>query len=83
MAIGKRTLSRRVLAKVLSLVSAEETGGLDLGSRSSGKFLVEADNALHADSIRSSADSLVKYPSAPCSSLNFAVPFSRVIQSIC
>lgn len=53
-----RTLATGVLAKVLGLVSAEETLGLDLGSGTSGKLLVEADDTLHADSIRSGANGL-------------------------
>lgn len=56
----ERTLGSRVLAKVLGLVSSEKTGGLDLGGGSSGEFLVEADDTLHAKSIRSSTDGLVK-----------------------
>lgn len=44
---------------MLGLVSAEKTGGLDLGGGSSREFLVEADNALHAEGIGGSADCLV------------------------
>lgn len=43
---------------MLSLVSAEGTGRLDLRSRASGEFLVEANDALHADGIRGRTDSL-------------------------
>jgi hypothetical protein len=43
---------------VLGLVSAEETLSLDLGGGTSGKLLVEADDTLHADSIRSGANGL-------------------------
>ena len=55
---GFRTLDRGVLAKVLLLVLAEDAGGLDLGGGTSGELLVEADDTLHADSIRSSANGL-------------------------
>lgn len=51
-------LGSRVLAEVLGLVSAEETLSLDLGGGTSGKLLVEADDTLHADSIRSGANGL-------------------------
>lgn len=44
---------------MLGLVSAEKTGGLNLGRRSSRKFLVEADDTLHTNGIGSSADGLV------------------------
>lgn len=54
----QRTLSGRVLAEVLGLVATEKTGGLDLGSGTPRKLLVEADDTLHADGIRSSADGL-------------------------
>lgn len=53
-----RTLASGVLAEVLGLVSAEETLSLDLGGGTSGELLVEADDTLHADSIRSSANGL-------------------------
>ena len=52
------TLRRRVLAKVLSLVFAENAGGLDLGSRATGELLVEVDDTLHADSVRGSTNGL-------------------------
>jgi hypothetical protein len=52
------TLRRRVLAKVLGLVSAEKAGGLDLGGRAAGKLLVEVDDALHAKSVRGSTNGL-------------------------
>jgi hypothetical protein len=51
-------LASRVLAEVLGLVSAEETLSLDLGGGTSGELLVEADDTLHADSIRSGANGL-------------------------
>jgi len=51
-------LASGVLAEVLGLVSAEETLSLDLGGGTSGELLVEADDTLHADSIRSSANGL-------------------------
>ena len=54
----QRTLGGRVLAEVLGLVSTEKTRGLDLGSGTPGKLLVEADDTLHANGIGSSADSL-------------------------
>ena len=54
----ERTLSGRVLAEVLGLVSAEKTGGLDLGGRSTGQLLVEVDDTLHAQSIRVGANCL-------------------------
>lgn len=50
-----------VFAKVLGLVSTEETLSLDLGGGTSGEFLVEADDALHADGIRSGTDCLLFY----------------------
>ena len=62
--IGYRTLHRRVLAKVLGLVSAEETLGLDLGGSTSGELLVEGNDALHANSIRSGANRLYHHSSA-------------------
>lgn len=43
---------------MLGLVAAEDAGGLDLGSGAPREFLVEADDALHADSVGSSADGL-------------------------
>ncbi len=43
---------------MLGLVSAEKAGALDLGRGSSREFLVEADNALHTESIGGSADCL-------------------------
>jgi hypothetical protein len=52
------TGSRRILSKVLRHVPAEEAGGLHLRGRTPGKFLVEADHTLHANSIRSCADGL-------------------------
>lgn len=52
------TLRRRVLAKVLGLVFAENAGGLDLGSSATGKLLVEVDDTLHADSVRGSTNGL-------------------------
>lgn len=51
-------LGSRVFAEVLGLVSAEKTGGLNLGRRSSRKFLVEADDTLHTNGIGSSADGI-------------------------
>jgi hypothetical protein len=54
----KRTLDGRVFSEVLCLVTAEETLGLDLGGSATGKFLVEADNSLHAKSIGSTANRL-------------------------
>lgn len=54
----KLTLSRRVLAEVLRLVAAQDTGSLDLGGRASGQLLVEVDDALHCDSIGVGAESL-------------------------
>lgn len=57
---SSHTLGGRVLAKVLGLVSAKETSGLNLGSRASGELLVEVDDTLHADSIRGGTESL--YP---------------------
>lgn len=59
-----RTLDGRVLAEVLGLVSAEEALGLDLGGRTTGKFLVEADDTLHAQGIGSSANCLSRELSA-------------------
>lgn len=55
---GVCTLRRGVLAKVLLLVLAEDALGLDLGGGTSGEFLVEADDTLHADSIRGGANGL-------------------------
>jgi hypothetical protein len=55
---GVRTLASGVLAEVLGLVSTEKALSLDLGGGTSGELLVEADNALHADSIRSGANGL-------------------------
>lgn len=56
--VQPHTLARRVLAKVLGLVPAEEAGGLDLRSRTPGELLVEVDDALHADGIRGSTNGL-------------------------
>ena len=56
---NRRTLSARVLAKVLGLVPAEETGSLHLGGGSSGELLVEVDNPLHAQSIGVGSNRLV------------------------
>lgn len=53
------TLARWVLAKVLGLVATQQARRLGLGSRPSGEFLVEADDALQTDSIRSSTDCLL------------------------
>lgn len=52
------TLGRRVLAKVLGLVSAEDAGGLDRGSGTTGELLVEVDDALHAKGVRGSTNGL-------------------------
>lgn len=54
----RRTPSGRVLAKVLGLVPAEDALGLHLGSRSSGEFFVEVDDALHARGTGSATDGL-------------------------
>lgn len=54
----QRTLSGRVLAEVLGLVAASNAGGLDLRGGATGKLLVEVDDALHAESIRGSANGL-------------------------
>jgi hypothetical protein len=51
-------LRRRVLAKVLGLVLAENAGSLDSGSGAAGELLVEVDNALHADSVRGRTNGL-------------------------
>jgi hypothetical protein len=55
---AKRTCSRGVLPEVSSLVSSEESFGLDCWCSTSRKLFVEADYALHAGSILSSTDSL-------------------------
>lgn len=55
-----RTHSCRVLAKVLGLVTAQNTSSLNLRSRAPGKLLVEVDNALHGDAIGVGANSLRK-----------------------
>lgn len=47
----ERTLGRWVLAEVLGLVAAQNTGGLDLGGGASGKLLVEVDDALHRNAV--------------------------------
>lgn len=56
--VRSRTLGAGVLAEVLGLVTAEDALSLDLGGRATGQFLVEVHNALHADSIGSSANGL-------------------------
>lgn len=43
---------------MLGLISAEEAGGLDIGSRSPGEFLVEVDNSLHLDRVGGSTNGL-------------------------
>lgn len=43
---------------MLGLVLAQNALGLGLGGGSSGEFLVEADDALHADGIGSGANGL-------------------------
>ena len=63
----RHTLSSRVLAEVLGLVSAEKTGGLDLRGGATGELLVEVDDTLHADSIGGGANrlesaALARYP---------------------
>ena len=52
------TLRGRVLAEVLLLVAAEEALRLDGGSRTTRELLVEVDNTLHAEGIRSGANCL-------------------------
>ena len=56
--INLRTLARRVLAKVLGLVAAQDTRGLDLGGRATRELLVEIDDALHLSGVRSARDGL-------------------------
>lgn len=56
---GIPTRSTGVLAKVLGLVSSEETGGLDLRGGATGKFGVEVDDTLHADGIGVGTNGLV------------------------
>lgn len=48
----------RILAKVLGLISSEDALCLDLGSWASWKFLVEANNSLHANRILCSSNPL-------------------------
>lgn len=55
-----RTHGCWVLAKVLGLVTTQNTSGLNLRSRAPGKLLVEVDNALHGDAIGVGANSLGK-----------------------
>lgn len=43
---------------MLGLVLAPEAGSLDLGSGTAGELLVEGDDALHGDSIGSTAKGL-------------------------
>lgn len=52
------TRSRRVLAKVTSLVASNEASGLKLGSGTAREPGVEVHNALHASGILSGADGL-------------------------
>lgn len=52
------TCGRSVLSEVLCLVSAHKSLWLDLGSRTTGKLLIEANYTLHADSIFGGAESL-------------------------
>lgn len=52
------TCGRSVLSEVLCLVSAHESLWLDLGSRTTGKLLIEVDYTLHANSIFGGAESL-------------------------
>lgn len=57
--IGSSTLTDTgVLVEVAGLVATDETGGLGLGSRATGKTGVEVHNALHAGSILGSTDGL-------------------------
>jgi hypothetical protein len=55
------TLDGGLLAKVLGLVPAEETLGLDLRGGATRKLLVERNNTLHAHSVLSGADSLQSF----------------------
>jgi hypothetical protein len=64
------TCSGSVFPKVSSLVPAEDALSLDRWSGTSGKFLVEADDALHANCIRCCANRLV---------LTSALPFSFLL----
>ena len=57
--LGSRTHGRGVLAEVGLLVAAEETLGLGLGGSASRELLVEADDLLHADSVRGRPNSLI------------------------
>ena len=43
---------------MLGLVSAENAGGLDRGSGTTGELLVEVDDALHAKGVRGSTNGL-------------------------
>jgi hypothetical protein len=56
--MGERTCCRRVLPEVTSLISAEESFGLDLWCCASRELFVKADYALHADGILCGTDSL-------------------------
>lgn len=55
---GRRTRDGGILAEVTGLVATEETLGLDFGGGTTGELLVEADDSLHAQSVRSSANGL-------------------------
>lgn len=48
----RHTHGRSVLAEVPGLVTSHKTLGLDLGSGTAGKLLVEVHHLLHAESIR-------------------------------
>jgi hypothetical protein len=54
------TRSRRVLAKVTSLVASNEASGLNLGSGTARESGVEVHNALHASGILSGSDGLCR-----------------------
>jgi hypothetical protein len=50
-------------AEVAGLVAADETGGLSLGGRATGKTSVEVHNALHTGGILGSTDGLYMWVS--------------------
>lgn len=69
--LGRHTLRRGVLSKVLGLVSAENASGLDLRGRSPREFLVEGDDTLHLDGVGGGANGL----DSDCQPV--ALPFER------
>jgi hypothetical protein len=73
------TCCRCLGSHVASLVTSQESLCLDLGCRSTGKFLVEAHNPLHAHSVLRSPDALFSVSISPLlMSLSFNIMSAMV-----